>query len=1039
MRLFLILCFSVFTANAQGLYQDYGQNSTQKKKIAYSLIQDQIEIIYFSEGENLARLALEKVQSYIPNFENRLNYNLSNGIRIIVFSNYDEYKKSNVNITNPQYYAGGYSSLNENVACIYFDGSRINFDKQIKKAVAEVLINEFIFGGNIRERIQTAALLTLPNWYYKGLVAYLAESWNIENDNFLKDFFQNKKQKYFTSLQEEDEILAGHSIWRYLEEKNGRGAVSNIVFLTRVGRNVENAFIYYTGLNINSLLNDWQDFYIEKYKSDELAFKFPKGQENAPENLAKKKHTQFKLSNDGNKIAIVTNTLGRYQIVIYDINTKSSKVISSGGHQLLNRDIDLNYPLIAFNPLDNNLSVVLYVNDQTLLKRFNLNGKLLSSEILNEVPFVKGFSYSPDASKIIFSVIRRGQTDLLLYNTKEKSANYLSDDVFDNISPKFSKDGQYIIYASNQYKLQNIESDYLAIYRIKIKEKQIDFLIGHQDEKSNCTEPIEMAENVISYLSDRNGIINNYFYEIKTLKNFQLTNYKRCIIRNDLAANAPVIADLLYFNNRYRIYVGAIADDYQSEAITNGTNTSYRKWLDNDIDSSILLLDFKKSDTLNNESTNQLDSQIHKKIYLSGFEEYEDLESSLKSDKRKNDPYISIAKTHFGIEYFLQQFDKSILCNYLFPSNVNEKIFNYPLLSPHLQTSISDVQKNHVITAGVRIPLRIKASDYYLHYANRTGRWDKDLSVFRRGRIMDATYAPIKMINSQVKFALSYPFNERSRISFSAFVRDDRVSSLAIDSVYLKQATRQDLYFANGIEYVFDNVRSNGLNIFEGLRFKVYSDNYNRYKNYQFISNNGFDLRWYKKLHRQIYFAARLSAAASFGTQTTAYYLGGVENCLVNVDSNTIFNYNIPTLIGNEYAFQTIITPARGFLRNSRAGNKYALMNLELRVPLFAYLIQKPISSEFFRSVMLIGFVDIGTAWKGKSPYSIENPFNTRIVTAPLYTMSVVTQRDPFLYAFGIGVRAKILGHYIKLDHGWGLLENKFQTAMTTISIGLDF
>ena len=87
------------TANAQGLYQDYGQNSTQKKKISYSLIQDQIEIIYFSDGENLARIALERVQSYIPNFETRLNYNLSNGIRIIVFSNYDEYKKSNVNIT----------------------------------------------------------------------------------------------------------------------------------------------------------------------------------------------------------------------------------------------------------------------------------------------------------------------------------------------------------------------------------------------------------------------------------------------------------------------------------------------------------------------------------------------------------------------------------------------------------------------------------------------------------------------------------------------------------------------------------------------------------------------------------------------------------------------------------------------------------------------------------------------------------------------------------------------------------------------------
>jgi hypothetical protein len=86
-------------------------------------------------------------------------------------------------------------------------------------------------------------------------------------------------------------------------------------------------------------------------------------------------------------------------------------------------------------------------------------------------------------------------------------------------------------------------------------------------------------------------------------------------------------------------------------------------------------LDFKKSDTLKRKSGNQIDSQKHKKIYLSGFDEYENLESGLSNEKRKNDPYISIAKTHFGIEYFLQQFDKSILSNYLFPSNVNEKIF----------------------------------------------------------------------------------------------------------------------------------------------------------------------------------------------------------------------------------------------------------------------------------------------------------------------------------------------------------------------------
>jgi hypothetical protein len=88
---------------------------------------------------------------------------------------------------------------------------------------------------------------------------------------------------------------------------------------------------------------------------------------------------------------------------------------------------------------------------------------------------------------------------------------------------------------------------------------------------------------------------------------------------------------------------------------------------------------------------------------------------------------------------------------------------------------------------------------------------------------------------------------------------------------------------------------------------------------------------------------------------------------------------------------------------------------------------------------MLIGFTDIGTAWKGNSPYSISNPFNTVIVSSQQYKITVKSQRDPFLYAFGFGIRAKVLGHYIKMDRGWGIVENKFQRGITSFSLGLDF
>lgn len=1039
LALFLILCTR---AAAQGLYQDYGQNSTQSHQESYSLRQDQVEILYQAEGEKLAALALNKVRDIIPEFENRLNYNLSNGIRILVFNNFDDYIKSNLNISNPQYFAGGYSTLNENVASVYFDGSRINFNKQLRKAVARVMINEFIFGGNIRERIQTAALLSLPAWYYKGLVAYLAESWNIDNDNFLKDFFQNKKHRYFNSLKEEDEILAGQSIWRYLEEKNGAGAVSNIVFLTKVGRSVENAVMYYTGLSIGSLMKDWQEFYLEKYKTDELIFKFPKGQENAPAKLGRKRHTQFKLSNDGRKIAIVTNTSGRYQIVLYDIKSRKVKLLLRGGHQLLNRDIDYNYPLIAWNPLDNALGVVLYKGGKSILERYNTDGHLLSKHNLNDVPFVKGFAYAPDGKKIVCSVIRNGQSDLLIYDTDLQSGRYISNDAFDNLSPRFSKDGKRVLYISNQFEDSRQESDYYAIFSMDISSGRSVYLTGMQAHKVNSIEPSELDSGKLSYLCDQNGILNNYIYEPAGNNNYQLTNYKRCIIHNDIAASAPVVADLLYFNNRYRIYVGIIAEDFRSEAINNAALTAYRKLLNAETDSNLHRPALQTPPGINKDSHKTADTANAaraKRIFISGYTEKDKTDAAETGGKDKKDPYYSSARPHFGIDYFIQQFDNSILNSPLFPAGVNEKVFNYPLLSPHFQTCISDVQKNHSITAGIRIPLRTRASDYYFRYMNRKGRWDKELDVFRRGRVFDYTFSPMRMVNTQVKYTWHYPFDERSRITLSLFVRDDKIIRLATDSIELQTPVRQNLYFGNGFSYVYDNVRSNGLNLFQGLRIKVYSENFHRSGPYEFISNNGLDGRWYKKLHRQIYMALRISAGVSLGTQTTAYYMGGVENWLVNVDTNRNFNYNIPTLNGPDYAFQSIVSPVRGFLRNSRSGNKFALFNAELRIPVFEYLLQKPISSDFFRSIMVCGFADIGTAWRGSSPYSIDNPFNTRIIQMPQYTITVVSQRDPFLYAFGFGVRAKILGHYLKWDCGWGIIESKLQPALSTFSIGLDF
>ncbi|MES2617427.1 MAG: hypothetical protein V4613_06090 [Bacteroidota bacterium] len=1022
----------------QGINTEFGQNRVQEKKIAYSLQQDNIEIVYYEGGEDLARIVFEYTLQQLPDFENRLNYNLSNGIRIVVFNHFIDYQNSNINLTNPQQYAGGYSTLTDNTSSIYFSGSRIDLYRQTRRAIAEILVSEFIYGGDIQDRIQTAALLSLPDWYYKGLVNYLAESWNIEKDNYLKDFLLSGKASVFTSLQEEDEVLAGHSIWRYVEEKFGAGSVGNVVFITRVGHSVESAFNYYTGLTINSMLKDWELHYKDKYFKDENTFKLPRGQENVPSKLVKKRITQFKLSPDGKKIAIVTNTKGRYQVVLYEIRTRKTTVLLKGGHQFLNQKTVYGYPIIAWENKGKHLTVITFKDNSSHLISYSTDGRKTKDIELTNIPIINDFNYNNDGDKIVMSIIRKSQSDIVVYNLKTKEITDITNDGYDDMTPRFTIDNASILFSSNRIIATNTASNYFSVFEYILSSGTIHLIAGSPQSLINYYQPIELQNNYISFLSDANGIVNNYAIKRNDNRIIQLTNYKRSILYNDVAPEAQNIADLIFYRNKYRIYVGELSENIKEEEIDKQVNTAYRIWLN---ESNPLKIDTtKKGDSLLLKNTQKDSTKTEtKKVFISGFTEKEDIRKDVKISEKAKGFLLQPTQLNFGVNYFLQQFDNSILNNYLYPANVNEMVFNYPMLNILIQTKITDNLNNYQIEAGIRIPFTVKASDYFIRYTSLRGRWDKSLAFFRKGRVFDNERTSDRMVIEQLRLTYSYPFNQRSKINLYTHLRQDRLIALATDTNALRKDITGNIYFGGGIEYVYDNIKSRGFNTFEGLRFKLYSDNYSGTLQNAVVSNNGFDGRYYLKVHRQIYLASRLSGAFSLAPQKTAYYLGGVENEIGYAKSSDNFNYAIPTLNGVDYSFQTIVSPMRGFLRNTRGGSNFVLMNAELRMPIITYLIQKPITSDFLRSLMIVGFVDIGTAWQGKSPYDISNPFNTRIVKMPNYYITVVSRRDPMLYATGAGIRAKILGHYIKVDYGWGYIEKKFQKPITNISLGLDF
>ena len=148
---------------------------------------------------------------------------------------------------------------------IYYDGSHVNLERQIKAGIANVVLNELIYGSKITAKIKNSTLLTLPDWYLNGLISYLSEDWSTELDNYVKDGILNKNYEKFNRLSGTDAVYAGHSIWKYIADKYGEDKISNIIYMTKISSSVESGFLYVLGTSFKSFTRDWYSYYDKKY------------------------------------------------------------------------------------------------------------------------------------------------------------------------------------------------------------------------------------------------------------------------------------------------------------------------------------------------------------------------------------------------------------------------------------------------------------------------------------------------------------------------------------------------------------------------------------------------------------------------------------------------------------------------------------------------------------------------------------------------------------------------------------------------------
>ncbi|MFL5765313.1 MAG: hypothetical protein ACJ77K_15320 [Bacteroidia bacterium] len=1092
--LFVLFCtrLSSFAQFYSGSQTDFGKNRVKYDNFFWTYYgYERYDVYFYEQGRELANYVSKSGKIQMEKVEKLFDYSFNEKVQFIIYNKQSDYKQSNIGLsTEEDYNTGGVTRIAGSKIILFYEGDHASLDRQIRTGLAEVLINEMMYGGNVREMVKNSTLLNLPDWYIKGLVDYVGTDWSSDIDNHVKDGIISGKYRNINRLEGNDARYAGHAMWKHIADNYGEAVISNILYMTKVSRNIDNSSLFVLGISVKNLWTECYESYEGKYAQADTTQTFPK---QSPLKVRKPKaqrvYGQLKVSPDGNYVLYTTNEMGQYKIWLYDVQKNKAKRILKAG-QKIERPSDYSFPLVAWHPSGKLFSYVIERKGYLVLATYEPETHDRTERHITGFEKILDYSYNDDGKKFVMSAVQNGQTDIYIFTAASSAYDQITKDIYDDLTPRFVHGSKEIAFVSNR------PADTLYFDQKRKMEPAMehrDIFVFDNVTKSRVLKrvtntptidesyPSDYDSTHISYLSDLNGIRNRYVARFDSViayvdtaahyrtvvSSYPITNYERSILEQDVNVKANKYSEILFRDGKYKLFVGPLAT--AETARLDLKNTSYRDYKNRletkeAVEAAVRNKDLKETPQAENVKVviNIADDEPKKKdstdIDINNYtfeNEQPKVNKQAPQPVKTNvdttrqvtapgDPDFVLGRqknynTAYTLDYVVSQIDNSFLnASYQKFAGGGSPIYLNPGINAFFKVGVSDLFEDYRIVGGVRFSGDLNSNEFFLSYENRIRHIDKQVVLHRQSLLDVADNSSIiKVYTHEIRYVLKYPFSEVACLRGSLNYRNDRTVYTATDLFNLQKANTYENWGSAKLEWVFDNTIHKGLNLYNGTRAKIFGEYYRQIDMAQsdfFVV--GFDARNYKKIHRDLIWANRIAASTSFGNKKLIYYMGGVDNWFTPKFDNTT---NIAT--DQHYAYQTLATNMRGFYQNVRNGNSFAVINSELRWPIFKYFFKRPIRADFIQNFQVIAFGDLGTAWTGTSPYSEDNSLNTTVIGSNITPLIITlkTQHNPLVGGYGWGVRSRIFGYFIRLDRAWGVQDGIIMKPIWYLSLSLDF
>ena len=1005
-------------------------------------------------------------ESSLVRIVDNVGYSIKNRIPILVFNSHNEFQQNNAIDEYMPEGVGGVTELFKNRIIVPFEGDYEKFRHVIHHELLHAYMNDLYYGGSIQNIISSNIQLQFPLWFSEGMAEYQSlDGMDKANDMFIRDAVLYDYMPPLDYIGGYLSYRGGQSFFSWLADEYGSEKIGDLMVQIKALGDVDEGFRDVYSMGTEKLSEKWHKYLKQTYWPDintrqelnDFALRLTDAREGDGFY-----NTAPAISPNGDKVVFISNRNDYFEVFISDI--KSGQVIKkliSGNNTADFEELHLLAPGLCWSPSGRKIAIAVKSGDKDAIYIIDAYSE---DETVLPVKFEGIFSldWHPDNSSIVMRADNNKQSDIYVYNLKTKKLTQITNDVFTDLDPKWSKDGTKIFFSSDRgiyTDLKSIPASFdISDYDYNDKDLYVyDMPTGnvrrlthdkYSTESSVVTSP---DGRKFLYISNRNGIDNIWLRDLDSSKDRPLTNSLDPIGQLSLSKDGKRLVfsslnkggyDIFYIDNPFDININM--DELPNTVFVQKRIDEENKLMAERLrmDSLLAAADsLLKNDSLARELNSRLndsngvfsgkadslkDTSIYgERVSLDLYPDEDDTNSvtgpKFKLKEKERSKFLISDNTNpdgsFKVNKYKIKFSPDLIY-----SNANYSSFYG--IQGIIQMSFSDVMGNHRIYAALSAVLDLKNSDYAFAYYYLPKRVDFGISAYHSARflLIGNNYSTSQLYRYRTygaDLSVSYPISKFNRLEGA--LSFNRLSKENLDNP--AQPTEYLNYLMPVVSYVHDNTLMGYTAPTQGTRYNLTLLGTPK------LGSNGIsfisaiaDYRTYFKLAEDYNFVLRLNAGASFGKNPQRFYVGGTEGWI----NYEILNDNLPIEDIEDYAFSTPIMPLRGYSINARSGSKFALMNAELRFPLFRYLIFGLLPFGF-QNIQGVLFTDVGTVWRDDKRLQFFQKINGNVATKDL------------LVSLGIGTRIFFLYFPLKFDIAWDYTIEHFSKPRYLISLGGDF